>query len=341
MAYLLSQLPQLVHAADVQGKLISWCPGPSTNRAAVGPAHGYLHRPSRAQERVETEGTMPGNGLHDSSVRAKSDWFGMRLLALAWRNTGDKRYLDKVAAQFDSWMGVYHPSHNPINDTDLDALIDAYAITKDSLPEKTELAVHRFLSQAGHQYATEMTENQGRRGVWISNWQSHRIKLVTLIAVATDDSPLLDSAEQFYAAQVAENIDESGATYDYKLRDALHYAVYTLEPLTRSAIAAQSAGRDWFSSEGIGTGRLRKGILWLQEYASGHTGHFEFTNSRVPFDIARREAKVPGFSGTWRKEGANSLFWLASELDSTFVATATTLGPAPAWATACFGIPKK
>ncbi len=318
---------------------VEWCPGIAKDNQALTAAAGvYLERASRAQAVVATEGTIKGNALHDSSVRAKSDWLGMRLLALAWASTGEDRYLKKVSEYFSSWLSVYSATFNPIDDTDLDAVIDAYAITKGSLPADVEAKAGAFIRQLGRGYAARMASNRGKNGIWKSNWQSHRVKLLTLAAVATDDNDLLDQAEEFYRDQVVRNISSNGSTYDFELRDAIHYATYSLEPLTRAAVAAKSRGRDWYGDNGPGGGRLNSGLVWLESFATGKRTHLEFANTKVEFDITRRNAGVEGFSGAWNPAGASALYWLASAgLNPAFKDTATQTGPEPLWISACWG----
>ncbi|UNA37238.1 alginate lyase family protein [Klebsiella variicola subsp. variicola] len=81
---------------------------------------------------------------------------------------------------------------------------------------------------------------------WYSNWQSHRIKLITLIAVATDNDHLFKESRRLFQKQIEENMNSEGEVVDFKQRDAIHYVVYDLQPLLQAALAALSRGEDWY-----------------------------------------------------------------------------------------------
>ncbi|WP_050747417.1 alginate lyase family protein [Sodalis glossinidius] len=99
----------------------------------------------------------------------------------------------------------------------------------------------RFLRRWADSYLHRIAQaNQAM--IWRNNWQSHRIKLLTLIAVATDDSRLSNRSRALFRQQIAQNIDNAGVTLDFKDRDALHYVVYDLQQLVDAALAARHRG---------------------------------------------------------------------------------------------------
>ncbi len=72
--------------------------------------------------------------------------------------------------------------------------------------------------------------------------------------------------------QIAFNLCADGSTFDFEVRDALHYVTYDLEPLAIAALAAREHGEDWV------TPRLTAAVDWLLPYARGektHVVHFE------------------------------------------------------------------
>ncbi|WP_042063084.1 alginate lyase family protein, partial [Acidomonas methanolica] len=72
------------------------------------------------------------------------------------------------------------------------------------------------------------------------------VKLVTMMAVALDDTLLFDAARTLFRAQIAANIAPDGETLDFRERDALHYVVYDLQPMVQAALAARTRGEDWY-----------------------------------------------------------------------------------------------
>jgi hypothetical protein len=167
------------------------------------------------------------------------------------------------------------------------------------------------------------------KGTSINNWQSHRVKIVTLAAVALRDNRLLADARTAYLRQLDANMRPDGSVIDFEERDALHYVVYDLEPLTRAALAASSMGQDWLTLKGHDGQSLQKGLDWLLPYADGRKTHEEYVHTTVKFDLQRRDAGLPGFSGLWDPKSANGLYWAASLLDARYRPLAQALAKNP------------
>ncbi len=287
--------------------------------------------------RLHTEGTLPHQGIYDASVAAKRDLPRMRQFALAWRQTADGRYLDAASSYLDAWSRTYQPSLNPIDETDLDALIDTYAITRHALNDKLQNQLTRFIRDWGAAYIADIkSARKPLKTTYINNWNSHRIKLLTLSAVALNDKAMFAEARRLYRQQLDNNIDATGITQDFQERDALHYVTYDLEPLARAAIAARAMGEDWLPLTGARGGSLDKALRWLQPFAEGRVTHMEFVNSSVRFDTVRREAGLPGFSGEWQPANARNLYSLAAVLSANWRELALRLGNPPDWVRLCW-----
>jgi hypothetical protein len=286
--------------------------------------------------RLHTEGTLPGQGIYDESVAAKKDFGLMRTYAIAWRLTGDSRYRDRADAYLRAWATTYKPSFNPIDETGFDAVIDTYMIARDGLTPETQTAMEDFLRRLATGYVrTYQTQYDRRKSSWINNWQSHRIKLVTLSAVALNDASLFAQARQMFQQQVDVNLRADGTVLDFELRDALHYVVYNLEPLTRAAMAAHANGENWLRHTGTHGASLADAIDWLIPYAVGAKVHEEFVRSTVKFDATRRNAGVKGFGGQFDPQKSRPLFWMASTLEPKYLEVAKKLGKAPTELVAC------
>ena len=122
--------------------------------------------------------------------------------------------------------------------------------------------------------------------------------------------------------QLRANIDRHGEVIDFAQRDALHYVVYSLEPLMMAVLAARRHGQDWFGAEG---GRLGLALAWLHPYADGRRQHEEFRRSTVDFDRIRREAGLPGFGGLFQPVVARRLFGMAARVDPEYAGLAQAL----------------
>ena len=106
-------------------------------KQVLAAAEKHLDDQPHALAHVHTEGTLPHQGIRDQSIEAERDWPLMRQAALAWRLSADARYLHQVDAYLAAWSNTYQPDFNPIDETNLDGLIDAYVLTSAALPAST------------------------------------------------------------------------------------------------------------------------------------------------------------------------------------------------------------
>lgn len=306
-------------------------------RALKSSAARLLPGSPRAVVRIHTEGTLPHKDIWDLSMEAKKDLPLMSSLVLAWRTTRDPALLASLATVLDAWATIYQPSFNPIDETNFDVLIDAYAIARAELPPLTRDKVASMLWGWSAGYVQQMQHpSKPGKGTWVNNWQSHRIKLATLSAVALNDTPLFDASRAEFRKQLNQNLHLDGHTLDFDERDALHYAVFDLEPLVRAAMAAKTRGEDWLNLRADSGVTLAAGLDWLLPYARGEKVHEEYVRTTVRFDVQRREAGMKGFAGQWPPKSASRLYWMASTLDAKYLPVAQALTPPPPWLSACW-----
>ncbi len=291
----------------------------------------------KAMARVHTEGTLPHEGIYDQSAAALKDLDLMRDAALAWRVTNAPGYLQLVDRFLSAWVATYQPSFNPIDETRFESLIVAYDMTASALPVKTRNATAAFIAKLGAGYVAQIdAQKRPLTGTWRNNWQSHRIKLIALSAFTLGDRKMMNAAQRLFVEHLADNIGPDGKTWDFEERDALHYAVYDLQPLVTAALAARRFNRNWLRERGANGATLAAALDWLVPYALGEKTHEEFVNSPVPFDAKRREAGLPGYTGQWDPKNATELFHLAARLDGRYARVAQQLSPTPpAWLAAC------
>jgi len=321
-----------------------WCQVPAAKdtaalRALLREAEKRVNDAPRPLPVVHTEGTLPNQGIREESLVARRDLPQMRAFALAWRATQEVRYLDAAARYFDAWVKVYRASFNPVDETHFEAMADAYAITAPALPPATRRATADFLRGMASGYVTRIDRGRGeKKDTWTNNWQSHRVKIVTVIALALDDDALFADARRLYIDQLNANLRADGTVQDFHQRDALHYVTYDLEPLSRAALAAKLRGEDWLDLAARSGATLARALDWLVPYAIGEKSHEEFVRSKVRFDAERNRAGVKGFSGLWDRRESRTLFWMAALLDARYLATAKSVSPTPPdWMAACWG----
>ena len=313
----------------------------SSVHAMIVEAQAHVDDTPHPLARLHTEGTLPHEGIYDESVEAAKELVLMRDTALAWRATGDPRFLKMVDRFLLAWVKTYQPTFNPIDETRLDSLILAYDLSASALTASTRNATIQFLQKLGAGYIAQVdAQPRPLSKTFANNWQSHRVKLIAMTAFALDDRKMIDAARRLFVLQVQNNIGGDGQVLDFGERDALHYVVYDLEPLTMAALAARRHRIDWLAQRAPNGGSLAAGLNWLAPYALGKQTHEEFVNSKVPFDAQRREANVPGFAGEWDPKTATTLYYLASRLDKRFLPIAQKLADKPpAWLGVCLPTP--
>ena len=300
--------------------------GPSFGRATVAAttrdpfiarATEALDRPPGALPRLHTEGTLPGHGIRDISIKAKQDQPIVLNLAIAWRLTGDRRFLDATSRYLEAWADIYQMSFNPIDETGFDALVLAYDLTENDLADPVRAKLDRFWRAMATGYLDAM--DAGPRNAE-TNWQSHRIKLATLSAFQTGDAAIIDRARAAFRKQVAVNLYADGSMFDFHERDALHYVTYNLDPLMMAALAAQAHGEDWYAWTSPKGASLPRSLDWLSAYARGEKTHIEFARSKIQFDRDRAASGQKEYAPhPWDVANAVGTYSLASLLDARFL----------------------
>jgi hypothetical protein len=256
-------------------------------RRVIARADAALARAPGAIPELHTEGTLPGKGIREISLKAKEDQPIVIALALAWRLTGDRRYLDQTARYLENWADTYHMSFNPIDETGFDTLILATDLTEADLSPALKAKMDGFWRRMAEGYLDAM---DGKPKNSHTNWQSHRIKLATMAAFEVGDTKLIDRAREAFRKQVSGNIRPDGSVFDFYERDALHYVTYNLDPMLMAAMAAQAHDQDWYGWKSATGSSLAGALKWLEPYATGEKTHIEFANSQIAFDRERAAA---------------------------------------------------
>lgn len=290
--------------------------------ATIAAADAELGRQAGPLPVVHTEGTLPGQGVRDASLIARRDLRTMLDFALAYRMTGERRYLDAADRFMRAWTATYIVSLNPIDETNFDTMILAYDLTEPDLPAETRAAMDGFLRTLASGYLDEM---DGAPKHFYTNWQSHRIKIAALASFQLGDPRLIARTFEDYQKHVAGNVLAEGTVFDFHERDAIHYVLYNVDPMMVAGLAARAHGLDWFGwKNASGTG-VSSVIDWLTPYVEGTRTHQEFVNSRIAFDAERLAAGQTDYAGPWRPERAVNTLALASLLDDRHSALFQTL----------------
>ncbi len=305
----------------------------SQAKAVIREADKGLARKPGALPRIHTEGTLPHQGIRDESLKAAKDFETMRDLGLAYRLTGERRYLNGEARYLSAWLSTYQISFNPIDETRFDAVIIGYDLTRASLPVKLQQKMDGFLRAMAEGYLDRIAKQRVEDN---ANWQSHRVKLITLAAFETGDEGLIGRARKAFQRQVEVNIRPDGSVVDFYKRDALHYVTYDLEPLVTASLAAKAHGEDWFHYQPREGASVAQAVNWLTPYATGAKTHDEFVRSLVRFDAERAAAGEKGFSGRWDPATSVTVYAMVTAVDKGYAQvyksmSRTSKAKAPAW----------
>jgi hypothetical protein len=238
---------------------------------------------------IRSEGLLQGDPKKTATQEALRDMGKMYALALVYKMSGDTAYLLALERYFSAWAGTDKPRGDPIDDTNLDRVIEAYDMVKGELPPDVERAVRDWLRLTASVEITAVY-NRPNRATSYNNWHSHRLKIIGEIAFAIGDTALEGYAARGLEAQIGRNLRADGSSEDFALRDALHYHVYDLEPLLKLAIVLKRArGSDYYTFIAPTGSSIQRSVQWLLPYVTGEKTHAEFVNSTVEFDRRRAQ----------------------------------------------------
>jgi hypothetical protein len=197
-------------------------------------------------EIITSQGLLEGNPAKTASLKAVEDVAKIYALAINYRIYNDKQYLDKAAEYLQTWAKVNKPTGDPIDGTKLEELITGYDLIRNQLSKQQEKKTDDWLDVfADAQMNSESVKNGRTTGV--NNWNSHRIKVITLIAYTIHTKKYDEYIFNELEKQIAQNLNADGSSFDFKQRDALHYHIYTLEPLLKAIIAINRAtGKNYY-----------------------------------------------------------------------------------------------
>lgn len=294
-------------------------------------------QPPSPLKNINIEGKMPSDEIFKESELSLQDMDTIQISAISWAsNIIPQKSLDISTTYILSWINTYTPTFNPVDEAKFSQLIRAYSIIKKSISTQDNDKIKKYLTAWGDGYIERMSHNDNS-SQWKSNWQSNRIRLVTLISVATNDNEMYNKAKELYLAQLRQNIYIDGSTWDFKERDSIKYVIADLDALLDAALAARAKGDDWYNLVSSSGSSLNLAIKWLLPYAKGEKKHIEFNKTSVKFDIQRADAHIEGFSGYFDPKISANLFWIASIFDPSLINTAKKLRASkPFYYTQCY-----
>jgi len=260
---------------------------------------------------ISTEGKLKGDPVKIATWHSIRDFKKIYALALMYKLYGRAEYLQKAKIYLLAWAKVNQPGGNPINDTNLDEVIEGYDLIKTNLEPGDEQLIRSWLHRTAEAEINKIPKDEAKETAY-NNWNSHRLKIIGEIGFATADTVTENFVVTALKKQLEVNLLPDGPSIDFKLRDALHYHVYDLEPLLKLAIVIKRAtGKNYYTYQTTTGASLKRSVEWLIPYVTGEKKHGEFVNSTVKFDQDRAKNGEAGYQPGTLFNPANGLKTLA------------------------------
>ena len=294
-------------------------------------AHSELDKAGAVEpiERIEMEGVLSTENRYQRSSKAVRIFPTMIAWAFCARlEPADPAGQKCKAALFEGlfgkdgnqgWLGIYKPTGNPIDESNLLPLIQAIDIAgplfTTTQTEKARSFLKTIINQGDRFFAAKKSGTSSR----VNNHNTWRLTVRATAAKVLNDQTLLSETRGLFTRQVADDLLEPSGwkpdpacpnntsearygSYDFRQRDALHYHVYNLEAF----VFAATFTPDVFSQ----TERKAIGdaLDFLRPYFMGQKIHREFVCSSVRFDRERAEAGIEEYNAhPWKPERARKL----------------------------------
>ncbi len=238
-------------------------------------------------EKITSEGKLAGDPDKIKTTKSLEDARKIYALALVYKIDDNKACLNKASEYLLAWAKVNKSSGDPIDETRLDDFVTGYDIIRNDVTPEIRKTIDGWLLAIADGELNSKYMAPGR-GTAINNWNSHRIKIIAMIVYTLHNDNYGKIIQQELIKQIAINLYADGSGYDFKERDALHYHIYTLEPLiTATTIIYRATGKDYFNYESETGSSIKKSVDFLVPFVTGEKTHGEFLNSHVAFDMKR------------------------------------------------------
>lgn len=257
--------------------------------SAQAAADATLEADPNPIDTLRTEGLLQGDPRKTATWEALRDVHKMYTLAVTYRITRQREYLDKASVFLIAWADSNFSRGDPIDDTNLDPAIGAYDMLKGDLVPGERKRISRWFSRVANA-EIHARFNDSNRATAHNNWNAHRLKIVGEIGFAIGDKALQAYAIAGIKEHIGRNLLPDGRSEDFVSRDAIHYHLYDLEPLLKLAIVLKRAtGLNYYTYQAPSESSLQKSVEWLLPYLDGRQTHAEFVNSTVGFDKRRAQ----------------------------------------------------
>jgi hypothetical protein len=246
-------------------------------------------------EKVTSQGLLQGNPAKTASLKAVEDAPKIYALALNYRLFGDKAYLNKAQEFLTAWAKMNKATGDPIDETKLEDFFTGYDLVRNEVSVSAKKDIDAWLETIA-QAEINSASAAPNKSTSKNNWNSHRIKVITQVVYTIQAKKYYDTVNQLIEQQLGQNLYADGSSYDFAERDALHYHIYTLEPLLKAMIVVNRAtGKNYYTFESPIKSSVQKSVQFLVPFVTGEKTHGEFANSKVKFDRDRAANGEKGY----------------------------------------------
>lgn len=280
---------------------------------------------------IISEGHLASDPKKIKTLKSLADLKKIYALAYTYKITNNEEYLTKCIQYILAWAKTNKAIANPINNSKLDPLFEAYDLIKEEIkPSDKKIIEHWFTQIADVEIATRRPI-PGKK-LSYNNWNSHKVKIVANIAYLLNNKQYQIFVDTSLKKQIAMNLYADGSGADFKERDALHYHHYTLEPLLVTAtIIKRATGFNYYSYLSESGSSIEKSVAFLVPYATGEKTHAEFVNSKVAFDRKRAQNKEPDYilGANFNPKKAIDVFIYATYFNPNYLSIINKLAEKP------------
>lgn len=257
------------------------------------------------------EGRVGHDPARLQTIRQLQDLRRLRALAWAWALTGRDDYHRGARRYLTAWLRSIEPTGNPINDSRLTDLVQAFQLLRPALDSRERGEGERFLRLLGEREMASDTANN------VGNWHARRMTLVALAGALLRDPAFTDYARREAREYVASSFRADGTSHDLERRDALHYHVSGITPMLEIALLLRDSGEDLYRYRPPGGGSVQGSLEYVLPFARGERVHPEWVNTRVALDRRRWESGDPFYrpGKPWDPRESVEMLVLASLFD--------------------------
>jgi hypothetical protein len=270
-------------------------------------AYEALKQTPNPIKKIESQGILAGDPRKTASLDAVKDAYKIYALAFSYKVLQDRKFLNKTTEFLLAWANKNEATDDPINETKIEDMVTAYDLIRSDMADKNRKIIDDWMRRKADALI-ESKYAKGNRGTAINNWNSHRIKMITLIAYTLHDKRYDDIILNELEKQLNINLNPDGTTHDLAERDAFHYQTYDLEPLLSACIAIYRAtGKNYFTWTTANGSSIKNCVDYMVPYMTGEKKHPEFVKSKVPFDLKRAQNNEKGYAAGTLFEPKNGI----------------------------------